>query len=1132
MMPVFKRAVSIFAACCAVSATAVADGVYINGKPPVPGLGDVLQKDNRATRDIDMGGKTISNLKPPSGTALSAAATVGYVNNVVTNAGTNGASNVNLLYVSNKVDGVSSELAAEGLQQVTIKGNATTNSIIIGTGTADGLYSFSQGESNNAGGYLSFAGGSHADATDDFSFVWSDKTQGYVLSGSGSGVIDGFYAKGANYGPQPTYRKSGYLIWYWGSGTWVVGAYPPDALTVYYYTFFGLHDGTVWTNGGGTIGSSPGPVTAYAVSTNYGSHADHTFNVSADNGFYFDGSSNLFVQGNNWKTIYDWTVANSSGVATVFANTDHWSTAWSWGDHATSGYAMDTNLVYVSNKVDSVSNELAAEGLQQVTDRGNATTNSIIIGTGTADGLYSFSQGDSNNASGYLSSAFGSYAYATDDFSFVWADKTDGYVLSGAGSGAIDGFYAKWIGPGSQIAYIKDGYIIGEYLGGIWIIADWPVVDDVVVYYFTTSAVHNGSVWTNGHGAIGASPGPTTAYAAVTNYGSHADHTFNVSADNGFYFDGSSNLFVQGNNWKPIYDWTVANSSSVATVFANTDHWSTAWSWGDHATSGYAMDANLVVISNLADAAAGYTNDAYQAHSWGDHATNGYATTGEVVAVSNAAKAYADQVTSTNWSGFQASGNVDMGGHSITNVGTNSIEFFGGVKLGAVSGNLAVMNGTNQYPLYTDGGHVPPGKSGDGITIVSSGNSLSVAPWIPHNLIMDWWFSDISTFTWGRDFLDGLGFQMNQSQGKYLDGNKSANWKWDATGAGGYSSYIYNPPIPGSAALYFNGSAYLNAGTNNLPWGNAAISVFYWMYWDSSGGDQIPFGYGNNQGGQYFCTFIWTTYHLGISDLKNGAFGTLIPSAGAWHYVGVTYASNATSVKIYLDGTNQTVSLEGGPRVLTTRQGNNNLIQIGCGNDGNHRMGFAPYIGRMQDIQVWNTDIPESLVLSNFNSGAGRPGIADGNTVALWHMNEGTGNFIADASGNHNDATNFGAVWTNGWVVSGGGGGGESSNAVLVTTNKLFNTPCSNAWITILTYGPVTNVADVSAGIYDGDTGTTNWGTPISLLDTTVLLTWDLSVWQSECTNMVPGTNWAGVMVVSTNNTNIAICGFSAALGQ
>ncbi len=61
----------------------------------------------------------------------------------------------------------------------------------------------------------------------------------------------------------------------------------------------------------------------------------------------------------------------------------------------------------------------------------------------------------------------------------------------------------------------------------------------------------------------------------------------------------------------------------------------------------------------------------------------------------------------------------------------------------------------------------------------------------------------------------------------------------------------------------------------------------------------------------------------------------------------------------------------------------------------------------------------------------------DTNTVALWHMDEGSGNVMHDASGNNNNGTIFNADWVNGKLGSGLHFNGNSSYVILPNSQSL-----------------------------------------------------------------------------------------------
>lgn len=131
-------------------------------------------------------------------------------------------------------------------------------------------------------------------------------------------------------------------------------------------------------------------------------------------------------------------------------------------------------------------------------------------------------------------------------------------------------------------------------------------------------------------------------------------------------------------------------------------------------------------------------------------------------------------------------GTLDMGGNSITNVGTNSIVFMDGTKISSVSnGVLRVGSGTNLNTVVTDGNiqtyaPTPPVYLADGITTKKTGNTFSVANWIPNNLTDLYTQFLVQQGATSRGLLDGPGYLFNDQNGilPALSTNQTFFMRW------------------------------------------------------------------------------------------------------------------------------------------------------------------------------------------------------------------------------------------------------------------------------------------------------------------------------------------------------------------
>lgn len=133
----------------------------------------------------------------------------------------------------------------------------------------------------------------------------------------------------------------------------------------------------------------------------------------------------------------------------------------------------------------------------------------------------------------------------------------------------------------------------------------------------------------------------------------------------------------------------------------NRTQWSTAYSWGNHATAGYLTSYTETDPIFSASVAASITTQEKTnwdtAYGWGNHATRGYLTsyteTDPLFTASVAAGITLQNVS--NWSTAYTWGDHSQAGY-LTNLSSSSIDGLSDVAIsGPVSGQLLKYNGTN-----------------------------------------------------------------------------------------------------------------------------------------------------------------------------------------------------------------------------------------------------------------------------------------------------------------------------------------------------------------------------------------------------------------------------------------------------
>ena len=102
-----------------------------------------------------------------------------------------------------------------------------------------------------------------------------------------------------------------------------------------------------------------------------------------------------------------------------------------------------------------------------------------------------------------------------------------------------------------------------------------------------------------------------------------------------------SNALANSNNWDTAYSWGNHASAGYAlnSAIANSSNWDTAYGWGNHATAGYLTSYTETDPVFAASDAAAVTSTKISnwdtSYGWGDHSTQGYLTSLAVEDLSN-----------------------------------------------------------------------------------------------------------------------------------------------------------------------------------------------------------------------------------------------------------------------------------------------------------------------------------------------------------------------------------------------------------------------------------------------------------------------------------------------------------------
>jgi Concanavalin A-like lectin/glucanases superfamily/Secretion system C-terminal sorting domain len=196
----------------------------------------------------------------------------------------------------------------------------------------------------------------------------------------------------------------------------------------------------------------------------------------------------------------------------------------------------------------------------------------------------------------------------------------------------------------------------------------------------------------------------------------------------------------------------------------------------------------------------------------------------------------------------------------------------------------------------------------------------------------------------------------------------------------------------------------ISFNTLNTSWllGNAITSVTdpvtieCWVKWAGATTDNQLIVYDGNSGSTGFGLYIDHSTTSGGNYLAILVGGVVFDTSsytlpvGTWCHIAAVYNSSAWT--LYVNGVSKT---------LQTTVGNPNAVLSGDGlYVGGHQSGgfySEGFSGTIDEVRISNS----ARYTSNFTPPSS-PFTKDGNTVALYHFNEGTGTSTADSSGNNN----------------------------------------------------------------------------------------------------------------------------------
>ncbi len=468
----------------------------------------------------------------------------------------------------------------------------------------------------------------------------------------------------------------------------------------------------------------------------------------------------------------------ATAAAISAAQTSQWSTAYGWGDHGEEGYlTAETDPVYSADKANIATGTpvyvesdpiysadkaniatgtpiyVESDPLAVLVDGSRAMTGDLDMGgnsiTNVADGSIQFADGTalSSTGVGNWNTAYGWGDHGEEGY---LTTETDPEFTASPAAGILNTDINSWNDAAGWGDHGEEGYLTAE--------TD-PVYSADKANIATGTPVY---VETDPHAVL------ADGSRAMTGDLDMGGNSITNVADGSIRFaDGTALSSTGVGQWNTAYGWgdhgeegyltTETDpefTASPAAGILNTDinSWNDAAGWGDHGEEGYLTSETdpEFTASPAAGIGAQQVTDWDTAYGWGDHGEEGYLTaeTDPVYSADKANIATGTPVyveTDPNAvlaDGSRAmTGDLDMGGNSITNVADGSIRFADGTALsstGVGQWNTAYGWGDHGAEGYISGADATNSfvkKSGDTMSgaltvqnaIVVGSNSVAAA---------------------------------------------------------------------------------------------------------------------------------------------------------------------------------------------------------------------------------------------------------------------------------------------------------------------------------------------------------------------------------------------------------------------
>lgn len=156
------------------------------------------------------------------------------------------------------------------------------------------------------------------------------------------------------------------------------------------------------------------------------------------------------------------------------------------------------------------------------------------------------------------------------------------------------------------------------------------------------------------------------------------------------------------------------------------------------------------------------------------------------------------------------------------------------------------------------------------------------------------------------------------------------------------------------------------------------------------------------------------TLELNMANAATGAWVSAISSAvmvtGRWYHVAGTY--DGDSIRVYINGVLAGIGSDNST-VPGINPGTVNCLIGDCPG----QLGSRDFDGKIDEVRIWKEALPDSVIREWMFKPITSAHPYDTNLVGYYHLNEGTGTSVTDASSKHNNGTMNGFA-TTAWVAS------------------------------------------------------------------------------------------------------------------